>query len=311
VRLSRRWLARGRLRRPAAIEAAALGVLVVASCGLTGTASSRGGGKVEVVAAENFWGSIASQLGGDHAHVVSIITNPATDPHAYEVKPDDARTIAHARYVIENGAGYDAWAPKLINANPVSGRVVLNIGETLGKKEGDNPHMWYSPDYVNQVIDRISSDYQKLDAADSRYFDQQATAYKAIGLKGYTDTIAAIRRKYSGVPVGATESIFAYLAPALGLNLITPPEYMKAISEGTDPSAADKSTIDDQIAGKKIKMFVFNSQNTTPDVNAFIDKARVKGIAVTAVTETLTPATATFQEWQTAQLKALLRALGG
>ena len=287
-------------------------VIAVSGCGLAGsTSGSAASGKVEVVAAENFWGSIATQLGGDHAHVTSVISNPDTDPHAYEAKPGDARTVAEAKYVIVNGAGYDPWLPKLLDANPVSGRQVLNIGDMLGKKEGDNPHFWYSPGYVNQVIDRVTADLKKLDPADAAYFDQQNSTYKTVALKDYKDTLAAIRQKYSEVPVGATESIFAYIAQPAGLNLITPPEYMKAISEGTDPSAADKATIDQQIATRAIKVFVFNSQNTTPDVNAFVDKARAKGIAVTSVTETLSPATATYQEWQTAQLKALLQALGG
>jgi zinc/manganese transport system substrate-binding protein len=101
------------------------------------------------------------------------------------------------------------------------------------------------------------------------------------------------------------------MAQPLGLDLITPPEYMKAISEGADPSAADKATIDQQIAQKQIKVFVFNSQNTTPDVNAYVDKAKAGKIPVTSVTETLAPATASFQDWQTGQLKSLLTALGG
>jgi zinc/manganese transport system substrate-binding protein len=292
--------------------AAVLGLTVLlatASCGLgIGSGSS---GKVEVVAAENFWGRIASRVGGDHVNVTSILVSPDTDPHAYEAKPEDARTIARAKYVIINGAGYDPWAPKLLNANPVSGREVLSVGDLLGKKEGDNPHFWYSPEYVNQVIDRIIADLKKLDSANASYFDEQGSKYKSEGLKEYNDTISTIKRKYAGVPVGATESIFVYMANATGLNLITPPEYMKAVSEGTDSSAADKATNEQQIAQKKIKVLVFNSQNTTPDVNALVAKAKTNKIPVVPVTETLSPANASFEEWQTTQLKALLQALGG
>ena len=263
------------------------------------------------MAAENFWGSIATQLAGDKVCVRSIIVNPDTDPHAYEAKPSDARLIASARYVIVNGAGYDPWAPKLIAANPVAGRQVLTVGDLVGKKEGDNPHMWYSPDYVAKVIDKINADLDALDPQDASYFDQQKAQYLAVGLKDYLGTLAAIKQRYHGTPVGATESIFVYLSDALNLNLITPPEYMKAISEGTDPSAADKATIEHQISSKSIKVFVFNSQNSTKDVVALVDKARAQKIPVAQVTETLTPANATFQDWQTRQLQGLLAALGG
>jgi zinc/manganese transport system substrate-binding protein len=268
-------------------------------------------GQALVVAAENFWGSIAAQLGGDRVCVRSVIANPDTDPHAYEAKPSDARLIANARYVIINGAGYDPWAPKLISANPVSGRTVLTVGDLVGKKVGDNPHLWYSPEYVARVIDRINADLDAIDPQDAAYFDQQKAQYLTVGLKGYLGTLATIRQKYQGTPVGATESIFVYLADAMSLKLITPPDYMKAISEGTDPSAGDKATIEQQISSRSIKLFAFNSQNSTKDVLALVDKAKAEGIPVAKVTETLTPAGATFQEWQAKQLQGILNALGG
>jgi zinc/manganese transport system substrate-binding protein len=289
--------------------AVSLVALTSSACGL-GPGSS-GSGKVEMVAAENFWGSIATQVGGDRAHVTSIIVNPDTDPHDYQPTPADAKLIAGAKYVIVNGAGYDAWAPKLLAANPVAGRVVLNVGDFIGKKAGDNPHMWYSPTYVVQVVDKIASDLAAIDSGDASYFDQQRVAYESTGLKAYHDTIDAIRKKYKGAPVGATESIFSYLAEDTGLNLITPPDYLKAISEGTDPSPSDKATVLKQINGKMMKVFVFNTQNSTPEVKSLVDKARAKGIPISRVTETLSPAKLTFQDWQTNQLKELLAALGG
>ena len=287
-----------------------IAALTTTACGL-GAGTAANSGKVEVVAAENFWGSIATQVGGDHAHVTSVIVNPDTDPHDYEPTPADAKLIAGAKYVIVNGAGYDAWVPKLLAANPVSGRVVLTIGNFIGKKEGDNPHMWYSPTYVERIVDKIASDLAGIDSGNASYFDQQRSAYQTSGLKGYHDTINAIKTKYRGTPVGSTESIFSYLATDTGLNLITPNDYLKAISEGTDPSPSDKATVLKQITGKMIKVFVFNTQNSTPDVKSLVEKAKAQRIPVSRVSETLAPATVTFQVWQTNQLKELLAALGG
>jgi len=266
-------------------------------------------GPIQVVAAENFWGSIATQLGGDRVHVTSVITNPATDPHDYEPSTVDARTIAGAQMVIINGIGYDPWAPKLIAANPVHGRVVLTVGDLVGIKPGGNPHRWYSPTNVQQMIGAIVADYTKLDPKDAAYFRTQRTRFETKGLAQYKQLIATIRRKYHGVAVGASESIFAPLAQALGLNLITPYSFLKAISEGAEPTAADKTTIDRQIAKKQIKVWVFNSQNSTPDVARITDAARKQGIPITTITETLAPASATFEQWQSAQLKALAAAL--
>jgi zinc/manganese transport system substrate-binding protein len=283
-------------------------VLFAAACGAAGTKTASGG-TLHVVAAENFWGSIAAQLGGDKVAVASIITNPNTDPHSYEPTAADARTFATGQLVIVDGIGYDPWATQLLAANPVTGRVELNVGDLVHVAVGGNPHQWYSPASVHAVIDQITADYQRLDPTDSAYFSAQRTAYLSNGLARYDQLIAAIKARYAGTPVGASESIFAELAPALGLRLLTPPSFLRAISEGSEPTAADKQTIDHQIAAHLIKVYIYNSQNATPDVQGQVQAAKAAGIPVTTITETLDPASATFQAWQVSQLQSLQTAL--
>ena len=288
-------------------------LLLLAACGSTTTAStattSSGSKTVEVVAAENFWGSITSQVGGSHVHVTSLIVDPNADPHSYEPTTADARTVADAQYVIFNGAGYDPWMNNLLQSNPTSGRKELNIGDFNGKKEGHNPHMWYNPDYVTAVANKIRDDLKSLDTGDASAFDSSAHTFLTTGLKQYHNAIATIKTKYSGTPVGATESIFSYLAPALGLNLVTPYSYLKAVSAGEDISASDEATVEQQISKKQIKVLVYNSQNTPNTIQALINKAKANNIPVATITETLTPATASYQEWQTVQLQGIQTAL--
>jgi len=291
--------------RPGAV--AIVLVAALSGCGVATGASE--GGHPSVVAAENFWGSIAAQLGGDRVRVTSIITNPNADPHDYEPTTGDAREMATARFVIENGIGYDPWVQKLLDANPVSGRDVLDVGTLLGVPDGGNPHRWYSPHDVQRVIDAITAEYKKIDPSDASYFDHQRASFVTDGLSEYHRVISDIRTRYAGTPVGASESIFALLAPALGLELITPYPFLKAISEGTEPSAADKAIIDHQISSQLIEVYVYNSQNATPDIQRQIEEARAAGIPVTTITETLVPANATFQAWQVRELQELQAAL--
>lgn len=303
----------------ARFAAAALSVAVLATTtgcggGSTNSASSSSTGaaagpKLVVVSTINAWGSIASQLGGDRVQATSLITNPDTDPHDYQPAAGDARSVATARVVVENGIGYDAWADKLIASSPNPQRTVINVGDTVGVPKDGNPHQWYSPDSVNKVIDAITNAYKAADPADASYFDQQRQQYLDQGLAKYHQEINTIKSTYGGTPIGASESIVSPLSEALGLQLLTPAEFLKAISEGTDPSPADKATIDQQIASKAIKVYVFNSQNSTPDIQAQVDAAKKQGIPVTTVTETLAPATATFQDWQSTQLSQLADAL--
>lgn len=287
-------------------------LLLLAACGAnTTTASTSSGGNktIEVVVAENFWGSIASQAGGSHVHVTSLIVDPNADPHSYDPTNANARTVADAQYVIFNGAGYDPWMNKLLQSNPASGRKELNIGDFNGKHTGDNPHMWYNPDYVTAVANKIRDDLKSLDTGDASAFNSSTQTFLNTGFKQYHDVIAAIKAKYGGTPVGATESIFSYLAPALGLNLVTPYSYLKAVSEGEDISASDEATVEQQISKKQIKVLVYNSQNTPNNIQALINKAKANNIPVATITETLTPATASYQEWQTAQLQGIQTAL--
>lgn len=262
-----------------------------------------------MAASINAWGSILAQLGGTHVTATSIITNPDTDPHDYEPTPHDGTVIARSRLFVENGIGYDTWAAKALAASPDSGRVVINVGDLVHVPAGGNPHRWYSPTDIDTVADAITANLKRLDPADASYFDAQRQKFATAGLATYHSLIKEIQTTYAETPVGASESIFAPMAEALKLDLITPPSFLKAISQGADPSPSDLSTINSQITGKQIKVYVFNSQNATPDVAAQVKAAKAAGIPISTVTETLSPAGASFEQWQSTQLQALLDAL--
>ena len=282
-----------------------IGVLLLAACaGTTSTAAS----SIDVVAGENFWGSLVTQLGGAKVRVQSVVTDPNADPHEYESSTNDARAFAEARLVILNGAGYDDWGQKLLDANKASSREVIKVAELVGKKEGDNPHFWYNPAYVTQVADKITSTLKSIDAADAGYFDQQRSQL-TIAFRPYLEAVANINQKYSGVPIGATESIFAYMATALGLNLTTPPEFMNAVAEGNDPPAASVAQFQDQIVKKQARVLVYNRQTSTAVTTNLKVLAAQAGIPTVGVTETIQPPDATFQQWFGAELDQLQNAL--
>jgi zinc/manganese transport system substrate-binding protein len=264
---------------------------------------------IDVVAGENVWGSIAAQLGGGAARVTSLVDNPAADPHDYEPTPDDGRTVARSRYVIANGLGYDPWLTRLADANPDPDRKVLDVGQLVGLHDGDNPHRWYFPDDVERVVDRITADYRALAPDAAACFDQRKSEYQNQSLAHLHDLLGQLHR--TGATIGGSESLVEGLAQGAGLHLLTPPSYLEAVSEGNEPSAADRSTVDAQIDQHEIAAFVYNRQNATPDVRAVIDRATATGIPVVSVTETLAPANTTYQDWQADQLQHLLDALTG
>jgi zinc/manganese transport system substrate-binding protein len=282
--------------------------LMTAACG--SPSGAPGSKTVQVIAGENFWGSIAAQLGGSDVTVTSIVTNPNTDPHEYESSANDARGFATADYVILNGAGYDDWGQKLLSANPDSHRRVLTVADLLGKKPGDNPHFWYNPSSVTKVADAITAGFESIDSANANYYNRQR-AELTTALQPYQDAIAQIKANHANVPVAATESIFVYLAQALGLNLISPPKFMQAISEGNDPPAQTVATFQNQLRNHQARLLVYNIQASSPITESLKQIATANKIPVVGISETIEPVGSSFQDWQVKQLQALQAGLGG
>jgi len=264
--------------------------------------------RVQVVAAENFWGSLVSQIGGSHVQVLSIVTDPNADPHEYESNSANAQAIANATLVIVNGAGYDDWALKLISASNNPHQTVLNVAELLGKKQGDNPHFWYSPYYVIDTVRAMYSDLVSVDAANMAYYTQQYASLNS-SLGQYNSRISEIRHQFAGVKVAATEDIFQYLANATGLNLVSPPAFMEAVAEGNDPPAQSVVQFQQLIQDGNVSVLVYNAQTVTPITQNIKALAAAKGIPIVAVTETIQPPDVLFQDWMNAELISLQNAL--
>jgi zinc/manganese transport system substrate-binding protein len=273
------------------------------ACG--GDSTSVGASRqLKVVAAENVWGSIATQLLGSHGRVQSIVGDPNANPHQYTSNANDARAFAGADIVILNGAGYDDWGRKLLEVNPSTARKVLLVSGNVGARTGANPHFWYDPAFVGRVANSLTQLYKIQDPADSAGFTDLRTAFDQ-ALQPYRSKVAEIKQMYRGAPVASTESIFVYMAQALGLTLTSPPDFMQAIAEGTDPPTGAVTEFQDQVGQKKVRLLVYNVQTSTPVTTRLKALAAAGGVASVGVTETMPPDARTFQDWQIAQLQRI------
>jgi zinc/manganese transport system substrate-binding protein len=269
------------------------------------------GGVLPVVAGENFWGSLVSQIGGTHVNVTSIVTDPNTDPHEYESSAADARAIANACLVIVNGAGYDTWALNEIAASNTPHQTVLNVQELLGLPADANPHFWYSPDYVNATVRGMYKELVSIDPADAAYYKQQYAGLNSSLWNTYMKQEQIIKQQFSGDPVASTESIFVYMANATGLKIITPTAFMEAVSEGNDPSAQDVATFQNQLNGgnNTVRVLVYNGQTVTPLTQSLLALASKNEIPYIRITETIQPPNFTFQAWMQSEVGELQNAL--
>ncbi|MGA8709882.1 MAG: metal ABC transporter solute-binding protein, Zn/Mn family [Thermoplasmata archaeon] len=268
---------------------------------------------IPVVAAENFWGSLVSQLGGTHVSVTSIITDPNTDPHEYQSNDSDAIAIKDAQYVILNNVGYDDWASALVAADGTPNQTVLNIGDYLGVHVTGgivtgNPHMWYNPTYVNQTVAWMYHNLTTIAPSLTGYFTEQYNNLTA-SLTALYSEVGAIRLQFAGTVVASTESIFVYLANATDLDLVSPPAFMEAVAEGNDPSDTSVVNFQCQLESGNVRVLVFNAQTVTPITTNMKAIAQNHNVSVMSVTETIVPPTATFQAWMGGELNSLYVAL--
>ncbi len=303
------------MRIPArSLTLAAAGVamlLAVAGCS-SGTSSpaSTSSGTIGVVAGENFWGDIVSQIGGSHVKVTSIVSDPNADPHEYEASAADAAALASAQFVLENGAGYDDFMSKLLAASPNSGRDVLSVEKIL-KVTGasPNPHFWYDVPRLHEVSAAIAAELSKRDPANKAEFQANAKKFDE-SLQPILDVIAQIKSKYAGTPVAYTERVPGYLLSAAGLTLGMPASFTAAVEQGNDPTAADTAAFLDAITNKDVKVLLYNGQVTDSETDHVKKTATDAGVAIVGVTETIPATDKDFQSWQLRQVTELLKALG-
>lgn len=284
--------------------------LAATTLGLAGGAPAAAStpGVVHVVAAENFWGNITSQLGGRDVDVTSLITNPNADPHLFETNAADAATLAQAQVVIENGAGYDTWMSSLLGADNGHPRIV-NAATVLHVTGSDpNPHLWYDIPRVPTVAAAITAALVKAAPQHASTFRANLAAFDR-SLAPLDATLATIRAHFHNMPVAYTERVPGYTLAVAHLDVKTPPGFARSIEDGVDPGPADTLAMQQLLDDHDINVLLYNVQTVTPVTAQVRNLARRHGIPVVGVSETMPAGAASYQQWQQSQLTKLLRAL--
>ncbi|NRO99335.1 zinc ABC transporter solute-binding protein [Paraburkholderia sp. NMBU_R16] len=282
------------------LVAAGAATLVFASSALAQTP------RIPVVAAENFYGDVVKQLGGTHVDVISILNNPDQDPHLFEASPNTARALQRASLVVYNGVDYDPWMDKLLTASKNGKRVTIVAAKLLGKKSGDNPHLWYDPATMPAVAHAVSVALVAADPAHKDDYDANLAKFLS-SLEPIGHKVVALRERYKGQPATATEPVFGYMADAIGFDMRNA-RFQLAVMNDTEPSASDVAAFERDLREKRVRVLIYNSQATEALTKRMLELAKSSGVPSVSVTET-EPAGMTFQQWMLAQLDGLSAAL--
>jgi zinc/manganese transport system substrate-binding protein len=274
-------------------------------CGLSAPAFAD---PVKVVAAENFYGDLASQIGGANVAVSSILSNPDDDPHLFEASPDTAKALTDAKIVIVNGVDYDPWMEKLLGAHKAPDRKEIIVARLVGHKPGDNPHLWYDPAYMKAAAKALVADLIAVDPAHKADYEQGEAKFMD-SLKPLDDKIATMRKAYAGQPITASEPVFGYQAGLIGLKVHNE-KYALAVMNNAEPTPSEVAAFENDLKGHKVKVMMYNAQASEPAVGKLVQLAKDNNIPVVGVSET-EPPNSTYQDWMMGQLNALDKALAG
>ena len=263
---------------------------------------------LRIVAAENFYGDVAAQLGGPEVAVVSILNDPEQDPHLFEVSASAARAVAAATIVVFNGAGYDPWMEKLLAASPAAGRETIEVAKLLHKAPGEDPHLWYDPRTMPVFADALAAALARHDPAQQPLYEARRARFEA-ALRPLDDKIASLKQRYAGTHVTATEPVFGYMAAAIGLAMRNQ-AFQRAVMNDTEPGAAEIAAFQDDLRGHAVKVLIYNRQTSEGLTRKMQALAKQSGVPVVGVSET-EPRGMTYQAWMLSELDQLDVALSG
>ena len=123
--------------------------------------------------------------------------------------------------MIENGLGYDAFMDKLLEASPNPKRVVINVQALVGAADGANPHLWYDPTVIPRVARAASDALARLDPLNAATYSGNLGRLLS-SLQSITDRVESLTSRFRGAPVAFTETVYGYMAQAIGLSVLSP-----------------------------------------------------------------------------------------
>ena len=250
--------------------------------------------QVNVAASFSITEDIVREIGKDRVTVTSVIPR-GSNPHSYDLRPQDLMTLEKADIVFLTGLGFDdflkRWSDTAKNKNKI---IDISQGiKPLRNTEGDDdsheheespeheheehhhheheghhhhhggtdPHAWQNP--LNGAIyaENIRKELCKKEPDSCGFFTENAANYT----KALKDLDTRYQERFSGIPEQSrvmitTHDAFNYLADHYRIQILAP----RGITDSHEPSAGDIARIEELMKEKKVRaVFIENLSNNT------------------------------------------------
>jgi ABC-type Zn uptake system ZnuABC Zn-binding protein ZnuA len=245
---------------------AALLTVLISSCGGK-PASDTGTAAPVVLTSTSILADVTRSIAGDRLRVESLLPD-GTDPHSYQLTPQDAAKIADSKLIIVNGAGYEQFLNSLLeNADRqltiVEASNGINPGKDPANKLGVDPHMWLDPKNMIVYVNNIREALIQLDPAGEAIFKSNADAYIA-QLK---ELDSWVQEQVGQIPpekrlLVTNHEALGYFANRYGFKVVG--TVIESFSSDASPSAQQLAALIDQIRSSGVPaIFLDAADNPT------------------------------------------------
>ena len=246
------------------------------------------------------------QLGGTNATVTSILSNPDQDPHLFEASPSVARLLVGRSIVVYNGADYDPWMTQAA------------VGNRVARPQGHRRCRSHAPESGRQSASLVrSADHAGLSQGAGDGAVETRPTHKAdydrnlqtflTSLQPLDAKIVALREKFGGIQVTATEPVFGYMSAALGFSMRNE-RFQLAVMNNTEPRASDVCRLRRRSRARTSPLLFYNSQATDPAAQRLAaDRPAVEDSRGRRHRDQ--PPGKSYQAWMMSELDAIAQAL--
>ena len=210
---------------------------------------------LRVLAVESFIADMAQNVSDDRLKIETLLPL-GTDPHEYELTPQDVAKVSASQVLIVNGGGFEEWLQKALD-NAGGQRILIEasaglemrktqVGEVLEPEHEGDPHFWLDPVNAIQYVENIRRGLAEADPGGAEIYANNAAAYST----QLEELDAWIESQVAQIPAErrllvTNHESFGYFADRYGFTIIG--TVIPSASTGAAPSAQQLAQLVDKI----------------------------------------------------------------
>lgn len=178
--------------------------------------------KLQIISSFSILSEMAQEVGKDSVRVHNLVP-VGTDPHEYQLTPEDIKFATSADLLLYNGlnleGGATGWFAKMVQSLGIDQHKVFSATKDVppkylskkGKKEV-NPHAFIDPNVGLSMVQNIRDALISVDPKNAQYYQKNAQVYS----DSLRDIEKEYRQKFAAIPKEdrvfiASEQAFQYL----------------------------------------------------------------------------------------------------